>query len=313
MKVRECYQEDYPNLVEFWNENSGWDSITQETWEDRFIKAPFGPSEVVVIEDNNVIIAQLIFIYLKINLGDKIVLGCRPFAAVISSSARGLKAYKYIIQLYIFGKRLMKQKGCDLLLMLPDPRWKPISKFTDTIPFEFPLYKKELIDQNKIGIKDGFNTFFIDFDHPEIADIWKAVSNQNMYMVSRDQETLKWKNSHRGYKIIGVFNEERLIGVGTILEKVQEKQIQICDLLYANEEAKGSVLDHLSKFINTTYMKDQRFYKMVILAIDSFQKPLLSSGYVQDDYKFLFVISRLNKKLSKETINISKWYIAAND
>lgn len=313
MKARECHHEDYQKLVKFWNDNSGWDTISQETWEQRFINAPFGPSIVVVVEDDNMIVAQLIFIQIKIKLGDKTVLGCRPFAAVIHCSFRSLKAYKYMVQLYTYGYKLMKQKGCDLLIMLPDPRWRPIIKFINAIPFNFPLYKKELRDPEDNPLKTTISTQYIDFDHPQISDLWDAVKEQNVFMVLRDKESLKWKNSHRNYKIIGVFNEEELVGLGTILEKVSERQIQICDLLYKNEVVKETVIEHLSEFINKEYSKDERFYKMVILTTDSIKNGLLNCGYVEDNYQFLLAISRINKKLSKESINIAKWYIAAND
>src|SRR5690606_28817439 len=103
MKIRECVKEDYPQLVDFWNNNSGWDYITRDIWEQRFIRTPFGPSVVVVAEENNTIVAQLIFILFKINLGDIVALGCKPFAAVIDRSVRSLVGYKYIFQLYSFG------------------------------------------------------------------------------------------------------------------------------------------------------------------------------------------------------------------
>lgn len=40
MAIREATIEDYNNLVDFWNNNSGWDKIDQEIWEERFIDAP---------------------------------------------------------------------------------------------------------------------------------------------------------------------------------------------------------------------------------------------------------------------------------
>ena len=312
MKIREATREDYDKLVEFWNSNAGWDVITREVWEERFIRAPYGPSVVVIGESDGRIIAMLIFIRLKATLGNETVSGCRPFASVIHNSVKGLMGFKHIISVLNFGIRLMREKGHDLLVMIPDPRWKAIARFIDLAYYDFPLYKRA-INNHQNEIRDSIVTRTIDFDHPGIDNLWLDVKAQNLYMIVREKEILKWKNSHRDYKIVGVFQAEQLIGVATYLEKAQDKQIQICDLLYSHGDVKKTVLLGVSDFISQSYLNDTRFHKMVILVTEALKQCLLEIGYVPDDYQFLFVIKRLNKNIPKKALNISNWYISAND
>lgn len=132
-------------------------------------------------------------------------------------------------------------------------------------------------------------------------------------MISRNQEVLKWKNSHRDYKLIGVYREEILIGIASYLEKIQDKQIQICDVLISKPKDQEQCFSQISRFINREYNHNSDFKKMVILATENFRKSLISIGYHPDDYNFLFCIKRLNRNISKEALNISNWYLSAND
>jgi hypothetical protein len=313
MNIREATPGDYDELVRFWNNNSGWDEISRETWEERFIRAPYGPSVVILGEKDGRIMAKLVFIRLKVSLGNMTVSGCRPFAAVVDKSLQGLSGYKYIIQIFNYGTKIMRDKGFDLLIMMPDPRWKAIARFVDLLTYNFPLFKRSIGNEFEMNIQDSCQVKSIDFDHPGIESLWEEVRAQDLYMIIREKEILKWKNSHHDYKIAGIFKHEKLIGIATYLEKAQENQIQICDVLYSDNSLKKQVLSHISDFINRTYMTDSRFKKMVILVTESLKNSLEEIGYFPDDYQFLFGIKRLNKNLTKKALNISHWYFSAND
>lgn len=313
MEIKEATPYDYTNLVEFWNQNSGWDQIHKEIWEDRFIKTPYGPSVIFFIENNNRILAKMVFVIFKIYLGNKEYTGCRPFAAVVDKSVKGIFGIKYAIQLINHGFKAMRNKEIDLLIMLPDPRWKRPLQFIDVVTCEFPLFKLPINNQSISNEYDRASTEFIDFDNIEINDLWIKVKEQDIYMISRNQQVLKWKNRHRDYKLIGVYHENILIGIATYLEKVQERQIQICDILISESKYQKLLFTQISCFINNQYCDNPDFKKMVILVPDLFKENLLVVGYKPDDYQFVFAIKRLNKKISKKALNISNWYLSAND
>jgi hypothetical protein len=313
MQIKEATPSDYNTLVEFWNQNSGWDQISRKVWEDRFINAPYGPSVIFFIEKNNKILAKLVFVLLKVNLGNKEYNGCRPFAAVVDKSVKGIFGIKYVGQLINHGFKAMRKKGTDLLIMLPDPRWKRLFRFIDIVFCDFPLYKLPIDNQNIASDYDKVSTEFIDFDTIGINELWNKVKKQNIYMISRNQQILKWKNSHRDYKLVGVYQETNLIGIATFLEKSQENQIQICDVLIPDTKYQKLVFNQVSSFINKEYCGNPDFKKMVILVPELFKESLIDVGYKPDDYQFLFVIKRLNKKIPKKALNISNWYLSAND
>ncbi|MBT4970685.1 MAG: hypothetical protein HOM80_16900, partial [Bacteroidetes bacterium] len=309
--LKEATEKDYEALIGFWNENSGWDIISREIWDKRFIQAPHGSSVVLFVEQSNKILAMLIFIRCKISMGSKLVDGCRPFASILSQSVRGrMSVIKYMVQLINFGFKTMQKKGTDIVLMLPDPRWKPLLKFIDINVGEFPLYKKDF----SIDFDVSCNSVkVIDFDFNQISELWNVIKRKNIYMVLRDPENLKWKNSHRDYKIIGVFKKEKLIGIATYLEKIENKQVQICDVLIPNDTEQEFVFNEISCFINREYRNRTDYKKQVILAPKLFLKSLTKSGFVLDDYQFVFAFKRLNKEISKKALSISNWYLSAND
>lgn len=313
MQIKEATPSDYNTLVEFWNQNSDWDQISKKVWEDRFINAPYGPSVIFFIEKNNKILAKLVFVLLKVNLGNKEYNGCRPFALVTDKSVRGIFGITYATQLINHGIKAMRKKGIDLLIMLPNPRLKGPLQFVNLQLCDFPLYKLPIDIQNTASECDKVSTEFIDFDNNGINELWNKVKEQNIYMISRNQHILKWKNSHRDYKIIGVYQEHNLIGIATYLEKVHEKQIQICDVLIPDKKHQKLVFNQISSFINKEYCGTPDFNKMVILVPELFKESLIDVGYKPDDYQFLFVIKRLNKNIPKKALNISNWYLSAND
>lgn len=311
MAIRECTPSDFPKLVEFWNSNAGWDEIDLDTWKNRFISSPDGNSFVVIAEKEGEIQAQLIFISLRVSYRKEYFSGCRPFAAVIGKKNRGLLAYKFILQLFNFGIQLMRKKSFDFLIMIPDPRWKSLAHLVDTQVFKFPLYKLEVSDDSNFN-ETGNQIRFIDFDHRQIDSLWEEISGQEIFMINRGKEFLKWKNSHRDYKIIGVFQGDLLIGLCTFLEKERESQILICDLMYRHEFTE-QVIQGITDFIGNMYKNDSRFKKIVCLMTESMKSAFSNSGYAYGDYDFYFWVKILNPKIKKESIEISNWYLSAND
>jgi hypothetical protein len=313
MEITEAFEEDYPELLRFWNDNSQWDEISMDTWAKRFLITPCGNSIFVIARKDDRIIAHLIFVPLKIFLGGLTVNGCRPFAAVVEKSVRNLAGYKIIIHLYNHSIKLLRKKGVDLMIMLPDPRWKPLIRFIDAHGASYPLFKKNIDDHFVHKAEKGIVTRLIEFYNNEIDDLWVAVKKQDVIMIVRDRQMLEWKNSHRDYKIIGVYKNGKLVGITTFLEKAKDKQIQICDILYENDSVKTLVLSQVSDFITRTYSGSEEFVKVVILVTESFRESLLKIGYKLDDYNFFFVLKRINESLTKEVLDFSKWYLSAND
>lgn len=153
MAIREATLEDYNALVEFWNRNSGWDEINRKIWEERFVNAPFGPSVILIVENKLQITAMLVFILFKVRLGKEEVNACRPFAAVVDKTVREyFSGSLYIIQLLKKGFKTMKHKGTDILIMLPNPRWKRLLSLINVHSKEFPLFRK-MLSPETISIK----------------------------------------------------------------------------------------------------------------------------------------------------------------
>src|SRR5215210_4465047 len=98
--------EDIDPLVEFWNQNAGWDQIDRRQWETRFYHTPFGHSSVVLAEvkDSNEILGQFVFIPSVVNIDGREVKGFRPFAPVVKESVRSkmgfIKVAEILLNMY---------------------------------------------------------------------------------------------------------------------------------------------------------------------------------------------------------------------
>ena len=326
---RNYVAQDVDQIIQFWNENSGWETTMDRSEFDlRFCSSPYGDPIMMLAVDNDVngIVGLCCFLpaYVTVNGND---FKCyRPFGAVLKESFRGkfgitslLTGQHPILKLYHKGAIEAKEKEADLIYLIPDPRW---SKLARVMPFEvsrFPLwsyrFSNEVLSANAAKVENMNST------DPSIDELWQLSPKENLCMLTKNSGFYQWKiNMRHGlYKLKGVYNASRLIGVYTLHFKPQECQWVIGDLLTLNNDEKLMLTLQAACYATQhellqTQTEIDKSYKLAILATPVIEEKLKVIGFEKENYNFNLAVHVLDKKgFSKSDISTEKWCIGAND
>ncbi len=323
LAYRMSTEADETALIRFWSEQSGWDQLTKEQWEYRFVKTPMGPAafSLAIEEETGKIIGQSAFIPTIVCVEGEEHNAYRPFGAIIDEKYRSkglLNLQKLIAKMYLLATSVFADGNVSLLHMLPDPRWSRILRLLPAFQTaSFPLWCKALpaiLEEDK-----SYTTRMIDANDKSIDDLWLKAIKCHRCMVVRDTRMLGWKISHASYNLIGVYKNEELSGLFACTKKLKDKQWLLSDILYSDADVGFyTVLKAACYWINqqTHKLGDEEraaIQKIGILGTETMEPALKKLGFYEENYQFTFVIHILNKNLSKKELTPKHWYVSAND
>jgi hypothetical protein len=173
--------DDIDDLVQFWNENSGWDIIDRIEWEKRFYKTPHGPASIaLIIDDSKKILGQFIFIPSRIAVDGKVINAYRPFAPVVRADLRKLSGlvtiFDFVQKMYRFAAKSFIEQGVFIIHMLPDPRWvRAFSFLKGTKMGSFPLWSMPMENGSTFTLPSGYTIENIRTDDERINDLWRKL------------------------------------------------------------------------------------------------------------------------------------------
>jgi hypothetical protein len=317
---------DIDKLVQFWCDNSGWDVIDRKEWERRFYHLPFGNSEIAIAEDkgDGTIMAQFIFIPSQIVTNGRYYKAFRPFAPVMHKNLRKkisiFELSKYILKMYHLASKTFAANGVALLHMMPDPRWARLFHFLKGASVSsFPLYSLYLNKPISITLNENYTFSGISPGDERIDDIWAKTSALHKCLIVRNSFSLPWKLSHGDYKIIGIFKDSHLTGFSASIFKRNDKQWQICDLLFENTgesllaTLQATCLYAINFKAALPDVEKNNLNKIAILATPLLENALSQLRFEKDNYKFHLVTQLLDKNLVTNNIMPENWYVSAND
>ena len=315
--------EDYDALVQFWCDNSGWDIITREQWEHRFIHTPGGPAafSLVIDDETQEIVGQFLFVPSPVSVDGNMVKGYRPFAPVIKESIRnqGTTALQELmIQMYFNAFATLSNEGASLIYMLPDPRWIRILQKQPFFQIStFPLYSKPLPLEQPVALPAGYSIEHLHYDDHRIDVLWEKARQNYGCIGRRDSKSLAWKLSHGHYKLVGVNNESGLAGLFATVQKDRDHQLLICDVLVDGEQSLdatfSAVLIEASNQL-ASLSEDQPAFTKVAMLAPSFMQPALEKlEFVKEKYAFYSLIHLFDPALEPEQVAPDRWYFSAND
>jgi hypothetical protein len=314
--------EDIDPLVEFWNQNAGWDQIDRRQWETRFYHTPFGHSSVVLAEDkdSNEILGQFVFIPSVVNIDGREVKGFRPFAPVVKESVRSkmgfVKVAEIVLNMYNFAVDQFKKEGVGLMHMLPDPRWSRAFQFLrDVQTGYFPLWSLPLPLNKSFDIPEGFEVEPVKPTDEHINDLWNKANRLYGCMLNRSAKALPWKIRYSSYQMLSVLKDKELIGFSAS-RGIRDNQWLICDMLTA--DGNESLLTTIKATCNmgqefATTHEEAAIRKVAVLATPLIQQQIETLDFKKDTYQFPVVIQVLDSSLSKEQVAPERWYVSAND
>jgi hypothetical protein len=316
---------DVDSPVQFWNTNAGWDVITRETWEKRFLSTPFGQPMIVlgVDSDKDEIIAQFIFVPVMVRIDLDIVKAYRPFGSVMKEDVRkkfGVTSFLMnthpIQKMYYKAVEELKGNGAKMMFLIPDPRWGKILKLMPFQVTQFPLWSHKLPLQKEFVIPENIEVEEVSADNAQIDSLWMSTSTTHTCSIVRNSKTYAWKLGLGKFKLFGVFRRGQLIGLFTLLYKSDGYQWIIGDLLLTDDQTNDIIIKAACNAANNEYKKDHSneiSYKTSVLATPAVEKIVKANGFQKDNYQFTFAVQLLDQSPQMKKAKPEKWYVSAND
>jgi hypothetical protein len=323
IRCRNYTTNDIDELVEFWNESSGWDIIDSNEWKRRFFSTPLGESFVALAIDNSKeeIVGQFVFIASIIMVDGEPVKGFRPFAPVVKQALRTamgmLTLIEVVMKMYNYAIGHFKRSGVGIVHMLPDPRWARAFKYIPGVQMgHFPLWSIPLPLKQSYQIPLSYEVKHIAANDERIDGLWQKSRHLYGCSVPRNTITLPWKTSHGDFFIIGIFYSGELVGLSASIAKPNDRQWLICDMLTEDGDQALKVTIQATSNLANRYREshpDSRMEKVAILATPLIANLIGTIDFKPDAYRFPMVVQLLDEKLSKKQISPERWYASAND
>lgn len=313
---------DVDRLVDFWRQNSGWDQIDRKEWERRFYYTPYGNSPVAIAidESSKQILSQMIFIPSEVSVEGSLVKSRRPYAVVFKKDFRQdlglIKMMTCTIKMYKTAVEDFKRENVGLVYTIPDPGWVRVFKFVPNAQTgSYPLWSLSLPVQQTFDLPPGYCVKTVAATDPQIDQLWMMNSKLYGCCIRRDTHTLPWKTSHGEFKLLGLFQQEKLVGLSVSQLKGKDKQWLICDLLAADEQE--SLEFTLKATCNAAHDfvvgQATSLQKVAVLVPPGWEPIITKIGFQKDNYQFPMVVHLLDQSISKKTIAPERWYASAND
>jgi hypothetical protein len=318
-------ENDVDKLVEFWNQNSGWDVIDRKEWERRFYHTPLGPTNIVLAEDelNSELIGQFIFFPSLITVKGQQLNAARPFAPVVRKQSRSLLSVlaplEIIYKMYVFGTKYLASQGITLIHMLPDPRWqRGFQLIGGTQTSSFPLWSLPFPFEMNFELPAGYEIETISPADLRIDELWNRTINLYECSIVRNTSLLPWKLSHGNYQLTALLHDGNLVALSASIYKQKDKQWLICDVLAQDEEKLKWILEltcqKAASYKNSlSDAARQNLGKVAILATPMIEHIIAPLGFSKENYKFPIVIHLLDKNIDKKLVRPENWYVSAND
>ncbi|MEO6546411.1 MAG: hypothetical protein ABIN94_00365 [Ferruginibacter sp.] len=323
LQFRMHVPDDVNALVQFWNENSGWDQIDRNEWERRFFNTPFGNASVALAQESvsREIIAQLIFIPTMVCVDGSGRKASRPFAMVVKQDKKPagyLKLVDMIYKMYTHAVDHFKQQDFSLIHMIPDPRWSGLLRFLPALQVgSYPLCSRSLSMEEKFNLPDGYTVKTISADDKALDSLWNESSELYGCSVLRNSSSLPWKTSLGHYQLSGIYKNNELKGMVSSVPKLKDKQWLICDMV--TSDAGESLTATLQAAFNhaleykASLKEGEELNKVAILTTPFLERTVTSLGFVKDNYKFPMLVHLLDNRLTKKQVAPERWYASAND
>lgn len=313
--------DDIDRLVELWNENADWGLIDRQQWERVFYHTPNGPTTIVLAtsEKNDDILAQFVFMPLKISLKDTQIKAYKPCAPIMRKSVRNDLGLVSFLKMYRFAVRHFQAAGVELFYMMPDPRWaRGFQMIPGVRVATFPLWCLPLEKPVDTKLPDGFAVESISTADPRINELWARAARLYHCGIVRDANFFSWKLSHRNYKSFGITSNGRIVGFAAFLYKKEIKGIALCDVLAEDEAALRLTLevacDRAAYFKSILPEEEQEHCeKLTVLATPLIERLVADMGFVKNNYRFSLAVHVIGKSLSKKELSPERWYVSAND
>lgn len=323
LTCRLMQDEDLGALLRLWEEESGWGSLTPETWREWFVDTPHGECVVAVAatEDND-IVAQLVLTPTKVVVGEDEVPALRLSAPVLASSLRlgvARDPDHPVIGMFRVAVGAAVQRGCRLMYALPRRswlalfRWAARSGLGQCLTASYPCLASTpaSVASETFGEGARFSARIADGFGPDYGSLWTSAREGLPVTcgVVREPKWLQWRLGDHTVVEVRDNEDDALAGYAA----VRNSDVLLCDLLARNPDDIELVLSAVLHIRSSGATSDDGPPSLKAMRTPALAPALESLAFAPVDFEFAFVCYALDPSLSAEMIAPDRWYIMPGD
>lgn len=311
--------DDLPQLLTLWEQETGWGALTAEEWRAWYLKTPYGPCLISVAVDSktNAVVGQMVMTPSRVVVDGGTVNALRLSAPILHKSLRRVRLRSLdhpIIGLYSAARNAAAEHGYQVVYSLPDHAWLPFFQWLPVFGFadsEYSCMESPLL----CGGSDELpSREFALHREPVVAAEYELVWRDAMHNfpvhcgVVRSTEWVRFKNG------------------GHILLALRERTSENTLVGYSATRKDGLIVDILAKttdLMTIVLAETQRWmsdpaHEVPFPALKAMRTPRLAAaldalGFESVPYDFAFVCESIAPDLPSSAIAPAKWYLTPGD
>jgi hypothetical protein len=323
---------DLPGLLQLWEKNTKWGTLTPELWRQWYMETPDGPSLVAVaLDENDDIAGQLIFTPSRVVVVEREVRALRLSAPILRKDLSGTSLHIMdhpLLGLYKVGEEAAIAGGYGLWYALPRYGWLPYFQWLS----HFVVRKSHFAAQ-ELAIAE-----YRCVESP-VGQASPTVTTEAGFLTARPamdfgmQYEMLWQCARDSFPITcGVvrssswlrYNNIRLLTLevcdardGTLVgyTVTRTRPPLLCDILALNPARLAPVLAATLDWFATRQgaAATDSVDRLDVMETPTLRPALHALGFTPVNYKFAFVCAMLDPSLPVAAIAPERWYIAPGD
>ncbi len=316
-------EDDLTRVLELWERESGWGTLSPETWRKWYVDTPHGPCIVTVAADEEgEILGQLVFTPARVSVDGRVVQGLRLSAPVLSPRLRGTARSILdhpVARLYTVGIEEAWARGYSLVYAFTQSAW--LSFFRSGVrmglpPFadaEYPCLARPFAPAPPTAMCKGCVATRITTFGDEFRSLWET-ANLSFPIhcgVVRVPGWLDYKNS--SHITLEVRDPEDGVLIGYSAMRAQDGLLM--DILARRPAHLTTVLAATLEWL-ANRSGDPALGgvdTLKAMATPQLRRALQTFGFQPVDYTFAFISNPLDPNLALEEIAPERWYLAPGD
>ena len=253
MEIREASEIDIPNILRVLKASLGEVSSkkTQEVWEYKHVKNPFGKSLVLLAVIDDEIVGVRAFMKWKWQLGDKEFIACRAVDTATHPNHQGKGIFK---KLTLKAIDIAEKNGWHFIFNTPNDQSKP--GYLKMGWSEIDRVKVQFTPINYFfKLMPAMKDFDLNSSRQLTENSSELILNHNQRLKAKglftpkDLNFLLWRYMHNPMQDYIVYSSENLFIAAYVKMRGKLKEFRVAELIYRNKQAlslANSVIQNLA-------------------------------------------------------------------
>lgn len=313
---RQYRKEDIPKIIDLWEENSGFGSLTNSDFETWFLNMPYEQAEIIIGEnDNQQIIAQMVFMPCRATVDGKEVKAMRISSPIISKEHRFADLADHpVLKMFVQGMMVAATKGFSLLYLFPARGWlRAINAYSHIIKWNSATFNTSCISLDRAVVSHPKHQPFVYTQvstfNAEYDKLWEdAVKDFPIRCgISRKKEWLQYRLGDHCVIETRDKNSNALVGyiavkkkTGLLVDLLAASKIDLKKMFWGAMDALALVQKETGQIVpgKVTAMQDPLI------------RYLLEARETEEvDFKFEFACCCLDRSIEQASIEVENWYL----